>query len=228
MIILISAKDFLDKPKKLVGARNYHLINASDKDEILTFKGGSNKISGMIPGKQTLKGDNLKKGELAERVKKYLKCEDITLQVGTAVSYQLTDVDSNIYVIMDKKVINALGDKIIKRFNKLIGTEEGELVVGYNDFDTICKWYRKYVTKKYEKMSKSYEKSKDDFSYKKTNNMADELDRLDEEISCPDKLEARKTFIKKAEPTKAAIKAMKKFMDDNEALFNASSIEINS
>lgn len=229
MVIIISAKDFLEKPKKLFKARETHIINGSDKDEVLTFGEGSNKIADLIPAKSALRGD-LTKDEIDKKVKNYLKSEGVTRVVATAVANQLRDPDSNTFIVIDKKVYNALGEKLEKRFNKLLDTEEGDLFVRYTDYQTICKVYRKIIGKKLDKANDKYDKLMDDDersmkSKHKLSELNDALDRLEDEYDAPDKVEARKVFIKEAVPSKDTVKRMKKFLKDNEDMFNPDKIE---
>lgn len=232
MVIIISAKDFLEKPKKLYKARETHIINGSDNDDILTFSEGENKIADLIPSKSVLKGERLTKDEIAKKTKNYLKGEGVTRQIAVAVANQLREPDSNTFIILDKKVYNALGEKLEKRFNKVIGIDEGDLIVRYTDFTTICKVYRKIVGKKLDKANDKYDKLVDNDEksmrdkHGKLAELNDMLDKLEDEYDAPDKLEARKIFLKEAEPSKDTVKKMKKFLKDNEDIFNPNQYEV--
>ena len=232
MVILISAKDFLEKPKKLFKARETHIINGSDNDKILTFGEGENKIHDLIPGKSALSSGQLSKEALNKKVKNFVKGEGVTRQVAVAVATQLREPDSNTFIILNKKAYKELGEKLIKRFNKIVGIDDGDLFVMWTDYQTICRIYKKIVGKQLDKYNDRYDKIMDDDTKPmrdktgKITELNDKLDYLEDEYDSPDKLEARKVFLREAKPSKETIKKMKKFMKDHEDIFNADQYEL--
>jgi hypothetical protein len=183
---------------------------------------GENRVKGFDPQKTLLNPDmtGISKDDWNRKVKRFLKNEDITRQVATAVALQITEPDSNIYIIINPKVYKVLGDKLIKRFGKLLDLEEpSDLFVKYTDFNTIASVYRKSLKKEIDKHEDKFDKLKyddevamRDKSYKLSNLNA-KLDDLEDEYNSPDKVEARKYFLKEAKPSKDTRKKMEKFLD---------------
>lgn len=220
MIIIISAREFLEKPKKFYKLRETHLINGSSSSEIKVYGEGEISKKDFIPVKSIFK-DELSEAERDEKAKRFIKNSGITREFATAIAMQLQDVDSNIFIIIDKKVYKKFAEKLCKRFNKLVDLEEGQVIVTYDDFDIFTKWYKKHVQKKINKYEDEFEKKKYTSTAKELNKLNGMLDGLEDAYDMPDKSEARKAFIKDAEPSKDAVKAMRKFLKKNEDVLRA-------
>lgn len=232
MIVLISTKDFLEKPKKFYKMRATHIINGSDSSDLGSFgevdaESGGGLNTAFIPHKSVINGGTgLSKDERERKTKRFLKNADLTRRVAAAVAYQVREPDSNVFIVINKKVYKVLGDKLIKRFNKLVKTEEGELFFDYNDFESIRKIYRKMVGKKLDKYNEKYDKLMDSDKSDKIADLNDMLDKLEDAYDAPDNLEARKVFLKEALPSKDTMKKMKKFLKENEDIFNSDQYEL--
>ena len=226
MIFVISTKDFLEKPKKLYKAREIHIINGSEDEELSKF-GESTIIYDLIPKKSIFKKeDRLSKEETSKQIKKFVKSPGVARVCATALVHQLNELNSNVFIILKNSVYKALAERIINRFNKIVELEDGDLFIKYTDFDTMCEWYRKHLDRQIEKYDEKYDKLKSDRT-KPMRDKSDKLDDLNERLDAledaydePDKIEARKLFVREAKPSKGTIKKMKKFLKDNSEIFS--------
>ena len=100
MIIIISSKEFLEKPKKFYKLRETHLINGSSSSEIKVYGEGEVSKKDFIPTKSIFK-DELSEYEREEKAKRFIKNSGITREFATAIAMQLQDIDSNIFIIID-------------------------------------------------------------------------------------------------------------------------------
>ena len=218
MIILINVKDFVKKPKKFYKLRETHVINGSENAEVTKIKEAeSSETSAFQPSKTLLKSDlvGYTKEDRKKKEKKFLKDATITKELAKAVATQLDDIDSNVYILLDKKVFNAFADKFIERFAKLLDLDDPEdLFIKYNDYDTACKLYKKYLKKKLDKTDDEYGRISRNGSDSELDKLDDRLDDLEFEYRSPDREEAMKYVLKNAKPSKDVRKKMDKFLRD--------------
>jgi len=226
MIFIISTKDFLDKPKKLYKARELHIINGSDSEELSKF-GDSTIVYDLQPQKSLIrKEEKLSKEEISSKTKKFIKSPGVSRVCATAIVHQLNDPESNVFIILKNSVYKVLADKFVNRFNKIVELDEGDLFIKYSDFSIMCDWYRKHIDRQIEKYDEKYDKIKYDRTKSmrdksdKLDDLNDRLDALEDAYDEPDKVEARKLFVKEAKPSKATVKKMKKFLKDNSEIFS--------
>ena len=220
MIILINVKDFVKKPKKFYKLRETHVINGSENAEVTKIKEAENsETSAFQPSKTLLKGDlvGYTKEDRKKKEKKFLKDATITKELAKAVATQLDDIDSNVYILLDKKVFNTFADKFIERFAKLVDLDDPEeLFIKYNDYDTACKLYKRYLKKKLAKTDYEYDRISRNGtdSESELNKLDNQLDDLEFEYRSPDREEAMKYVLKNAKPSKDVKKKMDKFLRD--------------
>lgn len=219
MIFIMTDKNFLEKPKKLYKLREVHIINGSDDDDLGKYTGSDNNFyNELMPNKSTMKPT---KGiDIEEKEKKFIK--GLGTICALAVAGQLNDPNSNVFIILKKKVYAKFADRILKRFNKIVGVDKGSLFLLYNDFDTMCDWYRNYLDKEIGKNEDKYDKVKYSDKKRKSDKLEDlneALDRLEDAYDALDRVEARKIFIKEADISKGTIKKMRKFLDENKDTF---------
>lgn len=220
MIILINVKDFVKKPKKFYKLRETHVINGSENAEVTKIKEAeSSETSAFQPSKTLLKGDlvGYTKEDRKKKEKKFLKDATITKELAKAVATQLDDIDSNVYILLDKKVFNTFADKFIERFAKLVDLDDPEeLFIKYNDYDTACKLYKKYLKKKLAKTDYEYDRISRNGtdSESELDKLDNQLDDLEFEYRSPDREEAMKYVLKNAKPSKDVKKKMDKFLRD--------------
>ena len=220
MIILINVKDFVKKPKKFYKLRETHVINGSENAEVTKIKEAeSSETSAFQPSKTLLKGDlvGYTKEDRKKKEKKFLKDATITKELAKAVATQLDDIDSNVYILLDKKVFNAFADKFIERFAKLVDLDDPEeLFIKYNDYDTACKLYKRYLKKKLAKTDYEYDRISRNGtdSESELDKLDNQLDDLEFEYRSPDREEAMKYVLKNAKPSKDVKKKMDKFLRD--------------
>ena len=220
MIILINVKDFVKKPKKFYKLRETHVINGSENAEVTKIKEAeSSETSAFQPSKTLLKGDlvGYTKEDRKKKEKKFLKDATITKELAKAVATQLDDIDSNVYILLDKKVFNAFADKFIERFAKLVDLDDPEeLFIKYNDYDTACKLYKRYLKKKLAKTDYEYDRISRNGtdSERELDKLDNQLDDLEFEYRSPDREEAMKYVLKNAKPSKDVKKKMDKFLRD--------------
>lgn len=220
MIILINVKDFVKKPKKFYKLRETHVINGSENAEVTKIKEAeSSETSAFQPSKTLLKSDlvGYTKEDRKKKEKKFLKDATITKELAKAVATQLDDIDSNVYILLDKKVFNTFADKFIERFAKLVDLDDPEeLFIKYNDYDTACKLYKRYLKKKLAKTDYEYDRISRNGtdSESELDKLDNQLDDLEFEYRSPDREEAMKYVLKNAKPSKDVRKKMDKFLRD--------------
>lgn len=214
MIIVMNVKDFKN-PKKFYKMRETHLINGSDNEEVTKIKeADANQTAAFQPSKTLLKQElvGFSKSDRKAKEKKFLKSSVITTELAKAIAMQLDDIDSNVYILLDKKVYKSFADKFIERFNKLVdlNEEDGEILfIKYNDYDKAIALYKSKLKKELGNLDDEASKA----SAAKVNAIDAKMDDLEFELRSPDREDAMKYVLKDAKPSKSVRKKMAKFME---------------